>query len=71
MIPSVDVAQQMQILVPVSLRNDFNIQSCGERLIRDMVETVLESVVKQFISQSFDPESSEMASHSTEEVTIV
>jgi hypothetical protein len=69
-IPSAEVLQQMQILVPVALRGDFNIQSCGERLIHDMVETVLDSVVKQYLSQLAGA-SCDIASHSTEEITVI
>lgn len=69
MIPSAHVLEQMQILVPVPLRLDFNIQSCGERLIEDMVETVLDSVVKQYLSQSSGV--CAIVSHSTEEITVV
>lgn len=69
-IPSVEVVQQMQILVPVSLRSDFNIQACGERLIHDMVETVLDSLVTRYMSSSFDQDSV-IASHSANEVTVV
>jgi len=69
-IPCCDVIQQMQILVPPHMRDDFSIQSCGDRLIADMVDRVLASLVKQFLSKSYST-SHEISSYSPVEVTVV
>jgi hypothetical protein len=68
-LPAGDVIQQLQILVPVNLRKGFDMESCGERLIQQMIDKVLRSLVEQLLSQSFEVDG--LASHSPSELTIL
>lgn len=68
-LPAADVIQQLQILVPINLRKGFNMESCGERLIHQMVDNVLRTLVEQLLSRSFEVDG--LASHSPSEVTIL
>lgn len=68
-LPAADVIQQLQILVPINLRKGFNMESCGERLIHQMVDNVLRTLVEQLLSRSYEIDG--LASHSPSELTIL
>jgi hypothetical protein len=68
-LPAEDVIQQLQILVPINLRKGFNMESCGERMIHQMVENVLRTLVEQLLSRTYEVEG--LTSHSLSELTIL
>jgi hypothetical protein len=68
-LPAGDVIQQLQILVPLNLREGFNMESCGERLIQQMIDKVLCSLVAQLLTSSVDMGG--LMSHSPSELTIL
>lgn len=71
-IPSADVIQQMQILVPINLRSTFDMESHGERIIHEMVKKVLSALVDQFLTSEHLPSGADgLASHSPGEVSLV